>query len=150
MSDAVGESGTVWAVDLSSRFVDFMKVRAKRLGLQNVKVAKSSAKSVDLDESVMGTIDFVCLIDVYHHIEYPITFMSSVRSALRPGKRLLVCDFHRDPARMTSHEPQWALDHIRASQDVFRAEIESAGFKLVASPELPDLTENYVMIFEAS
>ena len=30
------------------------------------------------------------------------------------------------------------------------AQVESAGFKLIAEPELPELEENYIMIFEAS
>ena len=51
----------------------------------------------------------------------------------------------------TGHEPRWALEHIRADQATFRAEIESAGFALVACPSMDEfggeLAENYVMVF---
>lgn len=42
----------------------------------------------------------------------------------------------------------WVTEHLRASQEEFRKEIESAGFHLVAEPVIEGLTENYCMIFE--
>ena len=74
--------------------------------------------------------------------------MRSVRDSLTVGGKLLLCDFHRDPARVTSMPPSWALEHIRADQATFRQEVERAGFTLVAEPELPELKENYSMVFE--
>jgi len=43
---------------------------------------------------------------------------------------------------------RWALEHLRADRDVFVAEVVSVGFKLVASPEMPELRENYCVVFE--
>ena len=42
----------------------------------------------------------------------------------------------------------WALEHIRADKDTFAAEITAAGFELVREPDLPGLTENYVLVFQ--
>ena len=53
-----------------------------------------------------------------------------------------------DPERVKSMPPAWALEHIRADQATFRAEVERAGFRLVASPVLDELRENYIMVFE--
>ena len=134
--------------------------------------------------------------------------MRSLRDAMAKDGRLLLCDFHRDPERIKSMPPGWALEHIRVSatpgsphppylrkrhrtpaahvnawpaeyggvhpvhpfpssppplpvhntcmprplrqadQATFRAEVERAGFRLVASPELEELQENYLMVFE--
>ena len=60
----------------------------------------------------------------------------------------VVLVFHRDPSRATSRSPSWLLEHIRADQATFRAEVERAGFRLIASPELEALTDNYIMVFE--
>ncbi len=50
---------------------------------------------------------------------------------------------------MTSHPPQWALEHIRADQATFRSEILSVGsFDLHSEPDIVELRENYVMIFK--
>jgi hypothetical protein len=43
--------------------------------------------------------------------------------------------------------PQWVMEHLRADQATFRAEIESCGFKLDREPVVAGLDENYVMIF---
>jgi predicted methyltransferase len=76
----------------------------------------------------------------------------SLHKSLRKGAAgtgyLVVIDFHRDDSKIWSKPKGWVMDHVRAPQDVFRAEIESAGFKLVAEPEVEGLVENYVMIFE--
>lgn len=61
---------------------------------------------------------------------------------------LVVIDFHRDDAKIWSKPKGWVMDHVRASQAEFRAEIESAGFRLVAEPVVQGLSENYVMVFE--
>ena len=136
----------MFALDISSRFCDFLRRRVPQERLHNVTVQRCTAKATGLPAGTSAS--FACLLDVYHHLEYPVTFMRSVRDALTVGGRLLICDFHRDPSRVTSMPGNWALEHIRADQAAFRAEVESAGFTLVAEPELPELKENYIMVFE--
>jgi hypothetical protein len=55
---------------------------------------------------------------------------------------------YRDDAKIKSHKPGWVLKHVRAGQEVFKAEVERAGFRLVSEPVVPGMEENYVMIFE--
>jgi len=149
LSEAVGTGGGgghVMAIDVSSKFVEYLQRRVPKDRLANVTVQRCTPRATSLPAGTGAS--FACLLDVYHHLEYPITFMRSLRDALCEGGRVLVCDFHRDPSRVTSMPPEWALEHIRADQATFRAEIERAGFHLVASPELPELKENYLMVFE--
>ena len=63
---------------------------------------------------------------------------------------MVLVDFHRDPSKMVHHDPEWALEHLRAGQEVFREEIRAAGFRVVEEPELPELLENYCMVFQKS
>jgi len=51
------------------------------------------------------------------------------------------------PDKIWSHPPEWVLSHVRAGQEVFTAEIEQAGFKLEREVTLPNLKENYFLIF---
>jgi hypothetical protein len=37
---------------------------------------------------------------------------------------------------------------VRAGKETFRAEIEAAGFRLVAEHDLEELEENYILRFE--
>lgn len=81
-SKAVGDTGRVWAVELSDVFADYLRRRARRENLHNVVVAQSDDKAVNLD---MDSIDVAICIDVYHHLLFPKTFSKSVYRALRPG-----------------------------------------------------------------
>ena len=116
--------------------------------LSNVVVAASTDTTVALGPA---TVDVAICVDVYHHFLYPGTMLASLKRCLKPGGRLVVIDFHRDPTRMVmaKHKGAWATEHIRADQATFRTEIETAGFKHSAEPVVPGLDENYVMVFRA-
>ena len=56
----------------------------------------------------------------------------------------MIVDFERIPG--TTRE--WLLDHVRAGKEVFRAEIEAAGFTFVEEVEISGFEENYLLIFK--
>ena len=85
LSRAVGDGGRVFAIDISTKFVDFLRKRAPREGLANVTVSRCSGKATGLEA---GTASFACLLDVYHHLEYPVTFMRSLRDTLCDGGKV--------------------------------------------------------------
>lgn len=148
ISDAVGKRGTVQAVELSPIFRDFLAARVIEQKLGNVAVVSSTDTEIALGPA---TVDVAICVDVYHHFLFPGTMLGSLKRCLKPGGRLVVIDFHRDPARMVhaKHRGAWAIEHIRADQATFRAEIEAAGFKHSAEPVVHGLDENYVMVFRA-
>jgi hypothetical protein len=80
-------------------------------------------------------------------VEKPITYMSKLREQMAPGGRLVVIDFHRDPKRIWSHPPEWVLEHVRAGQEVFTAEIKQAGFELEREVVIEAMQENYMLVF---
>lgn len=139
-AERVGSSGTVYAVDISPRFVEHLTERVRAGGLDAVEVRLCSERSVELPE---GSIDLAFLCDVYHHVEFPRSTMGSIHAALRPGGELVVVDFERIPG--VSRE--WILDHVRAGKDVVIAELESFGFELVEEVAIPGLEENYFTRF---
>ena len=147
----VGKTGHVQAIDITPPFIDFMKERianAVEPELRNrISVNLCTSKSTCL-HGLNADAAFIC--DVYHHFEFPKTFMSSLRDSLRPGAIVMLVDFYRDPDKMTTHEPSWALSHLRAGRHEFLLEIlETGGFELVAMPDLEGLLEeNYCLIFK--
>lgn len=135
---------SVLANEISPAFVENLKNRVESKGLSNVTVITGTPEDPCLPQ---GSVDVVLVCDVYHHFEYPVTTCKHIKSALRPGGRLVVIDFIRDDEVHKSHPPGWILQHVRAGQAEFRAEILSAGFKLVAEPAVKGLDENYCMVF---
>jgi len=140
LAEAVGADGRVYSVDLVPAFVEHLRARAEATGLDQVEVVRCTERSVELEE---GSIDLAFACDVYHHFEYPRSSLASIRRALRGDGRLIVVEFERIPG--VSRE--FILDHVRAGKEVFRAEIEAAGFELLRELEIDGLEENYALEF---
>ena len=136
----VGESGKVFAVELSPAFVEHLQTRAVEGGFDQVQVVHCTDRSVEL---APASVDSAFICDTYHHFEYPATVMASLHRALRPGGRLVVVDFERIPGVTR----EWLLEHVRAGKEVFRSEIEAAGFELEDEVDVEGLAENYVLRF---
>jgi ubiquinone/menaquinone biosynthesis C-methylase UbiE len=139
-AEAVGAQGTVYAVEISPRFLEYLGQRAKKAGARNVKVVKGTETSVELPPA---SVDLVFLCDTYHHFETPQKNLASIRKALRPDGVLMLVDFKREPGKT----PAWILEHVRAGQAETTAEIEAAGFTRIE--EVPLLKDNYVLRFRS-
>lgn len=137
-SRAVGPKGKVYAVDIVPAFLERIKQRIASERLTNVQTVLCTDRSVELPPN---SVDLAFICDVYHHFEYPQQSMASLHRALRPGGELLVVEFKRIPG--TSSD--WVLNHVRAGQEVFAAEIAAAGFEQIE--ELDMLRDNYVLRF---
>ncbi len=139
-AEMVGESGTLYAVDIAPPFVEHLQNRAQSLGLSQVEAVLCTERSVELASS---SVDVAFICDVYHHFEYPMSTMATVYDALRPGGTLVVVDFEKDP----DIRGGWALQHIRDPKEVFRAEIQDAGFEFIEEVAIEGLTANYFLRF---
>lgn len=136
----VGPSGTVYGVDIASGFVERLDALAKEHKLANIKGVVCAEDDVRLPA---GSIDVAFVCDTYHHFEYPAQTLASLHRAMVPGAQLIVIDFHR----IEGQSREWTLQHVRAGQEVFSAEIEAAGFEAVPQATPPGLKENYMLRF---
>jgi len=140
LARAVGPDGWVFAVDIAPRFLQHIQKNAAGASAQNIGTVLCSETSIGLPP---GSVDLVFLCDTYHHFEFPRSTMASIERALRADGRLVLIDFERLP----ESSREWILDHMRAGKDVFRAEIEEAGFELVREAKVEGLEENYFLEF---
>jgi len=135
----VGAAGQVYAVDIAPNFVEHIKKTCREAGLNNVKALVCKADSCELPPD---SVDLGFLCDTYHHFEFPEKTLATIHRALRKGGRMVVVEYRR----VEGKTPDWLMKHIRAGQEVFRQEIEAAGFILVE--EDSSLKENYLLRFE--
>lgn len=138
LADAVGPQGKVFAVDIVKNFLVHIEHRAAKAGIQHVRTVLCTERSVELPPN---SIDLAYVCDVYHHFEYPHSSLASIHRALKPGGELVVIEFKRIPGQSS----EWILNHVRAGQEMFTAEIEQAGFHKVEEIEL--FKENYFLRF---
>lgn len=134
----VGSAGRVYAVDIVPAFLEHIARRMADAGVRNVRTVLCTERSVGLPPH---SIDLAYLCDVYHHFEYPQSSLSSLHHALKPGGEIVLVEFKRIPGVSS----EWILNHVRAGQEAFEAEIEAAGFRKVAEHDF--LKENYVVRF---
>jgi ubiquinone/menaquinone biosynthesis C-methylase UbiE len=140
-AEKVGPKGKVYAVDIAEPFLKHIDAQAKKSAHRHVVTVLGSQDSINLPP---GTVDLAFLSDVYHHFEKPEKVLASIHRAFRPGGRLVVIEFDRAEGRSSA----FVLKHVRASQAVFRKEIEDAGFAVIPTPNPPKLKENFFLRFE--
>ena len=137
-AERVGPQGRVYAVDISRPFIENIVRTSQQRGFLNVEGVVNGHKDVSLPPD---SIDLAFLVDTYHHFEYPVSMLSSIHRSLRPGARLIVIDFRRDP----QHSSSWVMGHVRAGRDAVIDEISRAGFRLIDDKAL--LRTNYYLVF---
>jgi ubiquinone/menaquinone biosynthesis C-methylase UbiE len=135
---AVGETGMVYAVDISSGMIEHLNERKQKEGWENVEIVQCGEDDARLPS---GSVDRVFICDTYHHFEYPRATMRSIRTALRKGGELIIVDFERIPGVTR----EWLLEHVRAGKAEVIAELQGFGFELIEEIKIPGLHENYVL-----
>ena len=139
-SQATGQDGWVYAVDIAPSFVQHIRDRVAADRLANVSVALCAADSITLPPDCVD-IAFVC--DTYHHFEFPQKTLASIHRALKPQGELVVIDFERIPGQSR----EWLINHVRAGKKEFRGEIELAGFEFIKEEPIEGFRENYFLRF---
>ena len=140
-ADSVGKAGKVYAVDISRPFVENILRTSREQGIVNVEGVVNSDKDVSLPAD---SIDIAFLVDTYHHFEYSVSMLASIRNSLRAGGTLIIIDFRRDPHRSSN----WVMGHVRAGKNTVIDEVARAGFQLI--DDKPLLRTNYYLEFRKS
>ena len=137
---AVGPKGHAYGVEISPRFLEHLRKHVADAKITNASIVTGTETSVELPAQ---SVDLVFICDTYHHFEYPQATLASIRKALRPGGTLAIVDFKR----VEGESSKWTLDHVRAGKEVFRNEIEAAGFSFIEQSKVEGLRENYMLQF---
>jgi ubiquinone/menaquinone biosynthesis C-methylase UbiE len=139
-AEFVGAEGRIYAVEVSPRFLDHLRQRARKRGFSQIEVVEGGERSARLEDA---SIDVAFLCDTYHHFEYPQAMLASLHRALRPGGRLVVVDFEK----IEGTSQKWVLEHVRAGRQGVSAEIVRAGFTMDQQMHIDGMTENYMLQF---
>ncbi len=139
-SVVVGDEGWVYAVDIAPRFIEHINGEAAKHKLNNITGVLCAENSVNLPPNSADVV-FVC--DTYHHFEYPKSTLASIKRALKKDGHLILIDFDR----IEGKSREWLMGHVRAGKEIFRAEVQDAGFTLVEEKKINGFEENYFLKF---
>ena len=134
----LGKNGKLYAVDIAKSFVDHTVLSCHARGWKHVEGVVCAQDDANLPEA---SVDLVFICDTYHHFEFPLKTMRSIRKALKDGGRVVLVDFERIEGKSSD----WILGHVRAGKEVFRQEIEKSGFEF--EKEFDFFEENYMLSF---
>ena len=140
IAQRVGSEGTVYAVDIAKNMVDYIAKTSKEQGLTNIKAVLGDPKSPKL---APASVDRICIIDAYHHFEYPAEMLAEIKKALRPDGTVVLIDFKR----VEGVSRDYILKMVRAGQGTFTDEFQNAGFELVERRD-DMFPENYLLKFQ--
>ena len=120
--------------------VDHIAQTAQEQRLANLKPVLGDPKSPKL---APNSVDRICIIDAYHHFEYPAEMLAEIKKALRPDGMLVLVDFKR----IEGVSRPYILSMVRAGQGTFTDEFVNAGFELIERRE-DMFPENYLLKFQ--
>lgn len=90
LAEEVGETGTVYSVEVQPALVGYIAGRSAERRVTNLVPILSSEVSLNLPASVSGAkdkpggLDLVVIVDAYHEFQSPVPMMASIKAALRP------------------------------------------------------------------
>ena len=129
LSRAVGPSGVVLALDIEPDMVRYMRERAAREGLANVRPEVVAGDDPHLPPAGVHRI---LIVDTWHHIPDRVSYAGKLRAGLAEGGMIAVVDFTKEADRGPPRE------HRLAPEEVV-AELARAGLTAsIAREELPD------------
>lgn len=131
LSKAVGKAGKVFAVDVEKYKLRNLERHMKRRGISNVETVLGDYDNPKLEAN---SLDAIIIMDAYHEMDDYMTILEHVKSALKPGGKLV----------MLEEIDNFRKDHTREEQTrshdlgikYAREELTKAGFMIQS--EIPD------------
>ena len=117
----VGPKGRVYANDLQPEMLKMLGARLERERIANVTLVQGRIDDPRLPAS---SLDLVLMVDVYHEFSAPQSMLRAVRTALKPGGRLVLLEYRKEDPTVPIR-PEHKMSVAEA-----KAELEAEGYRL--------------------
>jgi len=135
----VGPKGRVYANDLQPEMLKMLGARLAREKVANVTLVQGA---VDNPRLPVASIDLVLMVDVYHEFSEPQKMLRAIRTAMKPGGRLVLLEYRKeDPDVPIRFEHKMTVKEAQL-------ELEAEGFRL--SKVDGRLPRQHILIFSMS
>jgi len=133
----VGDTGRVYAVDVSPDMIVHLNRRIRDLKLKNVVTILAAPDDPLLADASVDRF-FIC--DTWHHIENRDRYLALLKKMLKPGGQIVMVDFKKEQT------PMGPPMEMRIERDDLVKEMEKNGFRLAA--EHTFLPYQYFLVFK--
>jgi ubiquinone/menaquinone biosynthesis C-methylase UbiE len=120
LADAVGARGRVYATDIQPEMLALIKKKIDGGSPGNVELILGTETDTRLPAAA---IDMALMVDVYHELAQPQTFLRSLKGALKPDGRLVLIEFRKEDASVPIR-----AEHKMSVREA-RMELEAEGFR---------------------
>jgi arsenite methyltransferase len=118
LSRRVGETGKVYANDISRRALNSLERRCRRESVTNIETVLGEVE----DPLLPQNLDMVFIVNAFHDIRRQVPLLNNLASSLKPGAPVVIID--RDPGKMNNFS-----GHVLTQQELL-AKIEESVFEL--------------------
>lgn len=135
-ADAVGETGTVYAVDVDKGLLEYVEKTAAEKGYHNIKTLRASVEDSGLTP---GSVNLIFVCNTFHHLHDRERYFANLKPALQSGGRVAIIEY-------TSG---WlnSIGHGTPTEQVV-AEMQAAGYQLQVQFDF--LERQNFLIFQAA
>ena len=105
LAKKVGKSGIVYASDIDRGALAFLREKAERQNIGNLKIIHGKEDDPLLPGSA---IDMVLIVNSIHLIDRPSEYLAALKSCLRPDGRVVIVQW--DAEKMDSEAPEWSAE----------------------------------------
>lgn len=124
-AQAVGPTGTVFAVDIEPEMESYIRAsvtRAERPAPVRFVLAEPNDPGLSPQ-----SVDLIFVCNAYHHLTDRSPYFTRLKTALKPGGRVVIVDFYHDER---SGDLGFPKDHLVPRENVLR-EMRQAGYRLL-------------------
>ena len=121
----VATSGRVWGIDIEPNLVNYLNQRAQKEGIKNLY----SILGTFSDPLIPEKVDFIFIVDTYHHISQRKTYFENLRHSLKTNGKIVIVDFKKGKL------PFGPKDHAKISKKQIINELTEAGYKVDSDHE---------------
>ncbi len=137
ISSKVGDTGTVYGVDIQQEMLDLLGKKMMAAGITNVKGVLGTITDPKLPPA---SVDVAIMVDVYHEFSHPYEMMQNICRALKTGGRVAFVEYRAEDPKV----PIKRLHKMRELQVIK----EATPHPLVWVETLTDLPWQHVIIFQ--
>jgi len=129
-------SARVWAIDIEPNLVRYLNERLEREKVTNAH----SILGTPSDPLIPERVDFVVVVDTYHHIQKRIAYFKNIKRYLKKNSKVAIIDFKKGDL------PFGPSDKMKLAPSEVIKELKAAGFNLKSQSDF--LPYQYILIFE--
>ena len=125
LSEAVGENGKIFSVDVREDRLESLRENLKKRNIKNIQPILGAYDNPNLPENVL---DIAFVIDTYHEIKEYARVLEHIKNSLKPNGRIIVLEKLKTRVRGKSRSEQISA-HSLSSRYV-KKELREAGFEI--------------------